>query len=358
MFKSKRWNRWSLFLTALLVFALLIGCGAPEADEQAKGANDGSNVEQQAGKQDGKQGAAQQKGKQKSKEEDAQAEGSFPVSITDARDEKVTIEKRPQRIVSLIPSNTEIAFALGLGAEVVGVSDFDNYPEEVSSKEKIGGIEFDVEKIVSLKPDLVLAHASSADSAKEGLKQLQQAGATVLVVNDATTFADLYRSIEMIAEATGTKAKAQEIVAGMKEKLDDMKREAEKIAADERVTVWVEVAAPPEMYTTGTETFMHEMLTAINATNAAGDVEGWAKFTEEDAVKQNPDVIVTTYGDYDKEAKKKILARKAWQDVPAVKHKRVYDVDPDTVTRPGPRLIEGVEQLAAVVYPDVFKKKK
>ncbi|WP_153004535.1 ABC transporter substrate-binding protein, partial [Tepidimonas taiwanensis] len=88
----------------------------------------------------------------------------------------------------LMPSNTEITYALGLGKKVVGVTDFDTYPKEVKNVEKIGGMEFNTEKIISLNPDLVLAHASSMQSAKEGLKQLEDAGITVVTVNDAASF--------------------------------------------------------------------------------------------------------------------------------------------------------------------------
>lgn len=92
------------------------------------------------------------------------AAAAFPVSIKDAAGKTVEIKEQPKRIVSLIPSNTEVAYALGLGDKIVGRSDFDNYPKEVEKVEKIGGLDFNVEKVISLKPDLVLAHASQMSS--------------------------------------------------------------------------------------------------------------------------------------------------------------------------------------------------
>lgn len=279
----------------------------------------------------------------------------FPVTITDGVGNKVTVEKKPERIVSLIPSNTETAFALGLDKEIVGVSDFDNYPEQVKSKEKIGGQEFNIEKIISLKPEIVLATASNAHNSKDGLKQLEDSGIKVVTINDSASFEDAYKSIEMIGKVTGTKAKAKEIIDGMKAKVAEIKEKADGISKDSQPKVWIEVSAPPNIYTTGKGTFMGEMLDLLGAKNIAGDKEGWIQFSEEAVVKANPDVEILTYGYYDKDAVDKVYKRKGWEKVAAIKNKRVYSVDSDMVSRPGPRLAEGLEEFAKAIYPDTFK---
>ncbi len=283
-----------------------------------------------------------------------QAKSEFPVTIKDAAGENVKIDKKPKKIVSLIPSNTEVAFALGLDKEIVGVSDFDNYPEAAVKKSKIGGLDFNVEKIVGLKPDLVLAHASSAHTSKQGIDQLKNAGIKVIVINDAQNFTDTYKSIDMIAKATGTQKQGDKIVKSMKDDLSAIKEKAKQVKKEKKV--WVEVAPAPEIFTAGKGTFIDEMLNAIHAKNAAGELKGWAKVSEEQPVKYKPDAIVTTYGYYSKKPVEQIMARKAWKDVPAVKNKEIYDVHSDKVTRPGPRLIEGVEELAKAIYPEVYKK--
>jgi iron complex transport system substrate-binding protein len=322
------------FLLALLTVVTLSACGgAEEAKEPTNTETATENVEEN---------------------NEEVSEASFPVTITDALDNEVTIEKQPEAIVSLIPSNTEIVYALGLGDAVVGVSDYDNYPEDVNTKEKIGGMEFNVEKIISLKPDLVLAHGSSAHNSESGLDQLRSAGITVVVIPNATSFESVYESIKLVGTITGTTDEAEEIVANMQTKLEEIKEKASAI--NEKATVWVEVSPAPELYTTGQGTFMHEMIEAINATNAAGEQEGWIMFTEEDAVTLNPDVIITTYGYYVENPKDQVLAREAWSEVPAIQNDRVYDIHSDLVTRSGPRLIEGVEELAEVVYPEIFTK--
>ncbi|MCD4839213.1 MULTISPECIES: ABC transporter substrate-binding protein [Neobacillus] len=290
--------------------------------------------------------------KEKNVEEKAEVK-DFPVSIKDASDQVVKIEKKPEKIVSLIPSNTEIAFALGLGDEVVGVSDFDNYPEEVTKKEKIGGMEFNQEKVISLKPDLVLAHASTALNSQAALQQLKDVGIPVLVVNDAQNFEQVYDSIKMIGKATGESENAEKLIADMKKRLAELKTKAAEIK--EKKKVLIEVSPEPEIYTTGKNTFMNEMLSWINAENIAADQEGWIKMDQEAMIQKNPDVIITTYGYYVENPAEKVLSRKGWENVKAIKNKQVIDINSDRVTRSGPRIVEGVEDLAKAIYPEVFK---
>ncbi|MGG1248804.1 ABC transporter substrate-binding protein [Bacillus spizizenii] len=278
---------------------------------------------------------------------------AFPVTIDDASNQDVTIKKEPKKIVSLMPSNTEITYALGLGDKVVGVTTNDTYPKEVKKVEKVGDMNINVEKVISLKPDLVLAYESSMSASADAIKQLKDAGITVLTVNDAQSFSEVYKSIEMIGEAAGAEKKADQLVKRMKTDLAAIKEKAAGISKADQKKVFVEVSPAPDIYTTGKDTFMDEMLEAIHAENAASAQKGWAKMTEEAIVKLNPDAIVTTNGE---SAVSEIKKRSGWSGVKAIRHHEVYDVDPDLVTRPGPRLIKGVEELAEHIYPDVFKK--
>jgi iron complex transport system substrate-binding protein len=279
---------------------------------------------------------------------------SFPVTIEDGSGQKVTIKEKPEKIVSLMPSNTEIAYALGLGEEIVGVSNYDNYPKDVLTKEKVGDQQINVEKIISLSPQLVLANPTNT---KEGLQQLKDSGITVLVVNDAQKFQQVYQSIEMIGKAAGKNQKAEDLIKEMKQKLADIKEKVKNIKESDQKKVFVEVSPEPEIYTAGKNTFINEILTMIHAENAAKDLDGWAKVNEEAVVKMNPEVILTTFGYYVQDPMGKVVSTKGWQDISAVKNKLVIDVNSDTVTRPGPRLIEGVEDIAKAVYPDIFAKK-
>ncbi|HLR09049.1 MAG TPA: ABC transporter substrate-binding protein [Bacillota bacterium] len=320
-----------LFLVAIMLFlGILAGCSGEEGANDASGTDQNDATTEQT-------------------EQDVEAE-AFPVTLEDGTGEEITIEEEPERIVSLMPSNTEIAFALGLEEKIVGVSDHDNYPEEALDKEKIGGMELNIEKIISLEPDLVLAHPTNDP---DGIEQLEDADIPVFNINDATNFDEVYESIDMLGEVTGTIEQSEEIVAEMKEDLADLEKKADDIPEDDVKTVYVEISPEPEIFTPGKNTFEDEILSIINAENAAGDEDGWVELSEEAVVEMNPDVIVLTYDDVD-DPVEAVLERDAWQDIDAIKNEQVVQVDTDLVSRPGPRLVEGAEALAEVIYPEVF----
>ncbi|MDF2855202.1 MAG: ABC-type transporter, periplasmic subunit [Neobacillus sp.] len=325
----KKWGLLSLvFLVCMVIIA---GCGTPEKTTKSD-TNAGNKVSQE-----------EKSGR------------SFPVTITDDAGREVTIEEKPETIVSIQASTTEIAFALGLGEQIVGVSDYDNYPPEALEKQKVGAQDINVELVLTLLPDMALVTDFHYNSHPETLKQFEDAGIEVIVVGSAESFDDVYSNIEMIGTATGSENNAKEIVSDMKKRFSAIKDKASEAISDKK-KVWVEVSPAPDIFTTGKNTFMHEMLESIQATNAAEEHEGWVKMTEEEIVKLNPDVIITTYGYYVEKPKDQVLAREGWAEVPALKNEQVFDVDNDTVTRPGPRLIEGVETLAELIYPEVFKQ--
>ncbi|WP_088007633.1 ABC transporter substrate-binding protein [Indiicoccus explosivorum] len=279
---------------------------------------------------------------------------AFPLTVTDAAGNEMTIEEEPESIVSLMPSNTEILFELGLGDRVVGVTDFDTYPEEVADIEKVGGVEFNVEKIISLAPDVVLAHESAVATGAAGYQQLRDAGIPVYVVSDATTFDEVYASIEEIGEVTGAAAEADGIITSMQEEVAAIEEQAAEV--EEPKDVFVEIAGAPDIYTAGSGTLIDEMIEVINAENVAAELEGWPNVDPEQIVEWNPDVILTTYGAFTPDAVEQVLAREGFGDVTAVAEEAVYDVDGNVVTRPGPRLTEGLELMAEAVYPEVFSE--
>ncbi len=330
-----RFKKWAYFsLVFLLLFVFLVACGTDGASR------------------DGDQATGEEVENSVNEEGVGEAESAFPITITDSAGQEVTIEKEPESIVSIQASNTEILFALGAGDKVIGVSDYCNYPEEVLDIQKVGGQDMDAELILTLLPDLVFVTDYHFNNHAEILKQFEEAGIAVVVTGSAESFEDVYGTIEMIAAATGSTEKAQEVISGMKESL--VKIEEKASAVTDKKRVWVEVSPAPDIFTTGKGTFMNEMLESIQAINVAGEQEGWVKLTEEEIVQFNPDVIITTYGYYVDEPSAEVLKRDGWAEVPAIKNKQVFDVDNDTVNRPGPRLIEGVETLAKFIYPEIF----
>lgn len=311
-----------LFLLLLLSFMLLIGCSNQADNEAIEETNDTDTQEEAT---------------------------SFPLTVTDATGEEITLENKPEKIISLLPSNTEIAFALGLDEQIIAVTDNDDYPAEVQQKEKIGGYEIDVEKIIALNPDLVLAHDLNVP---EGVTQLKDNGVKVIVVKDANNFEEVFQSIELIGTATGVDEAAAQLIENMQAHLEEI---ADKLSEfeEEKRSVYLEISGEPEIYTAAASTLFDELLILANGNNIFADETGWPQVNEETVIEKNPQVIIALYN-YVEDPVGDILKRNGWQDIEAVKNEQVYHVDENIVSRPGPRLTEGVEELAKAIYPELF----
>lgn len=323
---------WQLWVTAALAALLLVGCG----QEEVKPEDNQLDTQQEV-----------------TVDEAVISETAFPLTLTDAIGEEITLEEAPKTIVSMIPSNTEILFALGLSQEIVGVNDYDNYPEEALEKEKIGGMEFNVEKIVSMNPDIVFAHESGLGVGEAGLQQIRDAGVTVYVVKNAADFNETYTTIEEIGRATGKFEEAEKIIEDMKAKVEEVK---EKVAnVETKKTVFVETSDVPSIYTPGKGTFMQEILDMVNAENIAADQEGWFVMEPEEIVNRNPDVIIVMYN-YVEGIIDSVKARDGFDSITAVKNNEVIQVDENLTSRTGPRLAEGLEEVAKAIYPEAFSE--
>ncbi len=345
----QKWGQLTIVSALLLILMTACGDNANGDVENVNGDNEGTTEESVNNNKD-------ENASENDADEGNEASGDeFPVTVTDSTGEEITIEKEPETIVSLLPSNTEIVFELGAGDRLIGVSEYCNYPVETADIDVVGAQDMDAELILSMEPDLALVQGYHAQNHSDILDQYEEAGIDVIVIEGGNSFEEVYDAIGLLGTVTGTTDKAEEIVTDMQESLAEIKEQASEISEEDQKKVWVEVAPSPDIFTTGQGTFMHEMLEAIHAVNAAGEQEGWVNMTEEEIVSLNPDVIVTTYGYYVEDPIDEVVSREGWSDIPAIENERIYDVDNDTVTRPGPRLIEGVETLAELVYPEVFE---
>ncbi|AOV08871.1 ABC transporter substrate-binding protein [Sporosarcina ureilytica] len=323
---------WKLWLLSIVAVFLLAACGGNATEEKPK--VDETETSQEENK-------------------DGLAEEAYPITLTDAVGNEITLEKAPEKIVSMIPSNTEILFALDLANEIVGVSDFDDYPAEAVEKEKIGGQEFNVEAIIALDPDIVFGHESAFGLSEEGYQQISDAGIPVFVIKNAADFDETYKTIETIGLLTDKQEEAEQIISTMKEKVQEVLTKLD--AVEEEKTVFVETSPAPEIYTPGQNTFMQEMLDMIGAKNIADDQEGWFVMEPEELVDRNPDVIIVMY-DYIDTAVEDVYARDGFDTITAIKEKQVIQVDENITSRTGPRLAEGLEAIAKAIYPEVFSE--
>jgi iron complex transport system substrate-binding protein len=272
-------------------------------------------------------------------------------TIVDDLGRPVNIEDVPQRIVSLAPSITEILFALDLGDRVVGVTDYCDYPEEAEAKPKVGAPfpGFSIEDIVKLEPSLVLSIAGAV------ISELENVGLTVVVLQPRD-FAGIYRDIEIVGEITGKVKEAEEIVNDMKDRVDAVVAKTVKIT--EKPTVFYEVDASWDVnkpWTVGYNTFQDDLINLAGGKNMAAGRSGWYEISIEEILAADPDLIILE--DYQFGVTPDDVAnRSVWHELTAVGEGKVYPIiDPNLTSRQGPRIVDGLEEIARIIHPELFE---
>ncbi|WP_239732754.1 MULTISPECIES: ABC transporter substrate-binding protein [unclassified Mammaliicoccus] len=259
-----------------------------------------------------------------------------------------TDKKEDKRIVSLIPSNTEILYELGLGDKVVGVSTVDDYPKDVKNKKKFDAFKLDTEALLKAKPDLILAHESNQSTQEKDLKKLSDAGVKVVYIDDANSINEMYETFKQVGKVTGKEREANQLVRKVKSEINNVIIEVPKEQQGKKV--FMEISSQPDIYTSGSNTFYDDMLNSIKAENIYHDQEGWIKTDKESILKRNPDVMITTSGQNEDEYQKLNNNRDGFEQVKAVKEKHVHALNADMISRPGPRLAKGLKELSDKVY--------
>lgn len=284
--------------------------------------------------------------------EPVEADGSNGlIMVTDQMGREVVIEEVPQRIISISPSNTEVAFALGLEDRIVGVTEFCNYPPEALEKDNVGGFSTpSIERIVELEPDLILASTIH----EEEVPRLEELGISVLVI-ESSNLLELYTSISLVAEITGVPARGEELIASMQQRIGAVEAVVAEVQEEERVQVFYEVYSDPLM-SAGSGAFINEIITLAGGINIFGDVEeNYPQISAEVVAEKQPDIIL--FPDYHGTAETVIddmAGRPGWESVPAVQDEKVFAINDDAFARPGPRVVQAVEEAAELFYPDLF----
>lgn len=254
-----------------------------------------------------------------------------------------------KRIVSLMPSNTEILYELGLGKDVVGVSTVDDYPKDVKKEKKqFDTMNLNKEALLKVKPDLILAHESQKGTSKKVLDSLEKNGVKVVYVKDAQSLDQTYETFKQIGKVTGREHEANELV-------DETKHNVEKVIKSvprhhRSQSVFMEVSSKPEIYTAGKHTFFDDMLSQLDAKNSFSNIEGWKPVDKEGIIKKNPDILISTEGLSKSDYYKVIKKRDGFRQIKAVKNGRIETVNGDEISRPGPRIDEGLKQLRDAIY--------
>lgn len=275
------------------------------------------------------------------------------ITVTDDAKRTVTITGAPQHIVSLAPSTTEIAFALGLGKRVIAVDSLSDFPADTKDLPKIKTYPLNLEQVANFKPDLVLAAGLQSP---DEIKKLADLKLTVLVVGSAnTTFDNVMDDITMVAKVTGTDAQAKSIVDAMKQKVDAVKAKVATAKSKPRVYWELDATDPAKPYTPGPGSFIDDIITLSGGANVAASAKSpYAQINAEEVIAANPEIIILSDAAYGISVES-VKARKGWSVIPAIKNDKAFPIDDNLVSRPGPRIVDGLEAAAKLIHPEVFK---
>ncbi len=319
---------WCAALSVLLLIGTLPGCGK----SYSEGAADRLSA---SGQQD-LAGATQ-------------AASGPAITVTDRLDRQLTFTASPQRIVSLTPSITEILFGIGVGDRIVGATSHCNYPPEAKSLPRVGGgtlQSLNQEMIYALQPDLVLC---KWDNHEPLLRNLERLGVPVLALA-SETLADLYKETAMLGRVTDHSAEAEMLISSMRGRVAAI---TERIPRGGGPRVFYQVWDNPLM-TAGPHSFIGELLTLAGAQNLFSETTGsYPKVSPEAVVAGDPEVILAPQTHAAPVTVESILTRPGWSQVSAVRHQRVHLLNRDTISRCGPRLVDALEEIVNVLYPEL-----
>ena len=259
---------------------------------------------------------------------------------------KVEIPAPPQRIVSLMPSITEIVFALGAGSRIKGVTLFSNEPPAAAQLPKIGSyVHPDLEKIISLRPDLCLAVRDG--NPKHIVDRLSELGIPVYTI-DPRNLAEIMESVMLLGQVLGSEEKARDIAGQIQSKINAA---AKRVAnAADRPRVFFQIDASP-IISAGSNTFIDQLIAQAGGINLAAGPTPYPRYSWEDILRMQPEVVIiaSMAGGYTDEQLK--AEWRKWPEVPAVRNNRLYVVNADLFDRPTARLADGLELLVNIFYP-------
>jgi iron complex transport system substrate-binding protein len=277
------------------------------------------------------------------------------ISLIDGLGREVHLPSPAQRIISLAPSNTEILYAIGAGSQLVGRDTFSDYPEESKQLTDIGGGfgELNTETIVALKPDLVL----TADlTPTEQIQALENLGLTVYALPNPSDFDGMFDNLKTVSILTGHELQAESVITKLRERVTNINKTISLTSDRPLVFYELDITDPNAPFTSGPGTFIDTLIRMAGGENLGSSLEGtWVQISLEELIVQDPDIIILgdfTWGGVTPE---QVRQRAGWDVLKAVKESKLYTFDDNLVSRPGPRLVDGLEAMAKLLHPELFE---
>ncbi|MEA3423409.1 MAG: ABC transporter substrate-binding protein [Bacillota bacterium] len=273
-------------------------------------------------------------------------ESMYPMTLTDSYDREITIESEPMRVVSMAPSISETIYYLDAFEKLVGRTEYCDFPEKIQGIDTAGSLmEPNIEKIVDLNPDIVIA---STHFPKDAVETLEGLGIKVAVFVPEESFDGVYDTITVVGKVLDKETEAKEQVEAMKQMVDEV---ASRVKELEKKTVYYAIGfGEYGDYTAGGDTFISEMIELAGGENIASDVSGWS-YSLEKIIDNDPEVVVISkyYG-----MKESFEAAEGYKELEAVKNGKLIAIDNNKIDRQGPRLAEGLLELAKAIHGDDY----
>ncbi|WP_368552449.1 ABC transporter substrate-binding protein [Enterococcus faecalis] len=295
-------------------------------------------------------------GKQEKKATTSSEKTEVTLPTKDRSGKEITLPKEANKIISLVPSTTEVIEDLGKTNQLIAVdTQSSTMMTDLKKLPQMDMMAVDAEKLIALKPQIVYVNDINLASSESVWKQVEDAGITVVNIPTSTSIKAIKEDVQFIADSLSEHEKGQKLIKTMDQEIDEVAKIGKTIKKPK--TVLFEVAALPDIYSFGNGTFLNEMIETIGAKNVLANEKGWLPVTEEAAIAAKPEVILTNVN-YMKDPAKEILARKNWENVPAVQNKEVFEIDNMSSSLPNNHITKALKQMAKAVYSEEYKDLK